>query len=70
MYEIWNIEIDVCAMFKVKYEVNKVHSTIFSHQVGWFDGKGIDIHPWGLRIKPHKWRGCGQRWSIDHMYPT
>jgi hypothetical protein len=23
--------------------------TIFSNQVGWIDGKEIDIHPWGLR---------------------
>jgi len=31
-----------------------MHSIIFAHQVGWFDGKGVDIHPWGLRIKLHK----------------
>jgi hypothetical protein len=41
-------------MFKVKYGVNRMHFTIFSEQMGWFDGKGVDIHPWGLRIKPHK----------------
>jgi hypothetical protein len=29
-----------------------MHPTIFSHQVGWFDGKGVYINPWGLRIKP------------------
>jgi hypothetical protein len=33
-------------MFKIKYGVNKMHLIIFSHQVGWFDGKGVDIHPW------------------------
>jgi hypothetical protein len=37
-----------------------MHSNMFSHQVGWFDGKGIDIHLWGLKIKPHKWPSCGQ----------
>ncbi len=42
---ICNIEIDVCEMFKVKYGLNRMHSFIVSHQVGWFDGKGIDIHP-------------------------
>jgi hypothetical protein len=49
-------------MFKVKYGLNIIHSTIFAHQVKWlwFDGKGIDIHPWGLRIKPHKLLTCGQ----------
>ncbi len=40
-------EIDVCAMFTIKYGLNIMHSTIFSYQVGWFDGKGVDIHPWG-----------------------
>jgi hypothetical protein len=48
-------------MFKVKYGLNKMHSTILAHQVGWFDEKIIDIHPWGLRIKPHNLRSCGQR---------
>jgi hypothetical protein len=40
-------------MFKIKYRLNRMHPTIFSHQVGWFDGKGFDIHPWGIQIKPH-----------------
>jgi hypothetical protein len=29
--KIWNIEIDVCAMFKVKYELNIMHSTTSTH---------------------------------------
>jgi hypothetical protein len=68
--KLWNIEIDVCAMFKIKYGVNKMHSITFSHHVGWFDGKGVDIHSWGLRIKPHKWHNCGQWWYVDRIYPT
>jgi len=68
--KIWNIEIDVCAMFKVKYALNKMHFTILVHQVGWFDGKWVDMHPWGLRIKPHKLHSCGQWWYVDYMYPT
>jgi hypothetical protein len=35
----------------IKHTINKLHPTIFSHQVGWFDGKGVDICPWGLRLK-------------------
>jgi len=31
-------------MFKIKYEVNKMHPTIFLHQAGWFDGKEVHIH--------------------------
>jgi hypothetical protein len=44
--KIWNIEIDVCAMFKVKHGLNKMHFTIFAHEVGWFYDKGVDNHPW------------------------
>jgi hypothetical protein len=68
--KIWNIEINVCVMSKVKYGLNKMHSTIFAHQMGWLDGKGIDIYPWGLTIKPHKlcnifdaWTSHGQTWT-------
>jgi hypothetical protein len=52
--KIWNIEIDVYAIFKIKYGVNRKHLIIFLHQVKWFDDKLVDIHVWGLRIKPHK----------------
>jgi len=44
-----HIEIDVCEMFKIKYGLNRMHSFTFSHQVGQFDGKGINIHPWGSK---------------------
>jgi len=36
-------EIDVSAMFTIKYGVNIMHSTIFSCQVGWFDGKRVGV---------------------------
>jgi hypothetical protein len=52
--KICNIEIDVCVMFKIKYGINRMHLTIFLHKVRWFDGKVVDIHAWGLRIKPHE----------------
>jgi hypothetical protein len=41
-------------MFKVEYGVNRMHPMTFSHKLGWFDGKGVDIHPCGIKIKPHK----------------
>ncbi len=39
------MNVDVYAMFKIKYRANKMYPTIFLHQVGWFDGKGVHIHP-------------------------
>jgi hypothetical protein len=42
-----------------------MHLIMFSHQVGWFDGKRIDIHPWGQRMKSHKWHSCGQQLYVD-----
>jgi hypothetical protein len=35
-------------MFKIQIWLNKIHPTIFSPQMGWFDNKGVDIHPWAL----------------------
>jgi hypothetical protein len=28
--------------------------------VGWLDGKGVELHPWGPKIKLHKWH---ELWS-------
>jgi hypothetical protein len=57
-------------MFKVKCGLNRMQSIIFVHQMGWFDGKRVDIRTWGLNVKPHKLHSCGQQWYVDHMYPT
>jgi len=57
-------------MFKIKYGINKMHCTIFSHEVGWFDGKRIHIHLWGLNIKPHNRHFCDQQWYVSQVYPT
>ncbi len=57
-------------MFKIKYEIKKMYPIIFSNQVGWINGKEIDIHPWGLRIKLHNWYSCGQRLYVDHILLT
>jgi hypothetical protein len=38
-------------MFKVKYELNRMHSIVFAHQIGWFHGKGVDTHPWGSKYQ-------------------
>jgi hypothetical protein len=35
----------------MKYDLNKIKIT---HQVEWLGGKGVEFHPWCLRIKLHK----------------
>jgi len=57
-------------MFQIKYGLNRMHSTIFSYHMGWFSGKGVDIHPWGPRVKLHKLHSCGQQWYADCMHLT
>jgi hypothetical protein len=38
-------------MFKIQYKLNRMHSTTFSHQVGWFDGKEVNIYTWGFKYQ-------------------
>jgi hypothetical protein len=57
-------------MFKIRYGLNKMHCITFSHQVGWFDSKGVHIHPWGLKIKSHNRYCCGQQWHVGQIYLT
>jgi hypothetical protein len=47
-------------MFKVKYGLNKMQSITIANQMRLFDCKGIDIYPWGLRMKLHKLHNYGQ----------
>jgi hypothetical protein len=43
--KILNIKTDFCAMFKIKYGLNRMHSIISLHHGGWFDGKRVVMHP-------------------------
>jgi len=31
-----------------------MHITSLPQQMEWLGGRGIDLHPWGSRINPHK----------------
>jgi hypothetical protein len=33
----------------MKYGLNKINIILFTQQVGWLDGKGIQFHPWGSK---------------------
>ncbi len=39
----------------MKYGLNKINIRLFTQQVGWLGGKKVEFHPWGPRIKLHKW---------------
>jgi hypothetical protein len=30
----------------MKYGVNKINTNLFTQQMGWLSGKGIQFHPW------------------------
>jgi hypothetical protein len=38
----------------MKYGLNKINIILFTQQMGWLGGKGVEFHPWGLRIKFYK----------------
>jgi hypothetical protein len=38
----------------MKYGLNKIKNNLFTQQVGWLDGKGVELHLRCLRIKFHK----------------
>jgi hypothetical protein len=33
----------------MKYGLNIISTKLFTQQVGWFGGKGVDFHPWGFK---------------------
>jgi len=38
----------------MKYGLNIIKIKLFTQQVEWLNGEGIELHPWGSRIKLHK----------------
>jgi hypothetical protein len=39
----------------MKYGLNRMNTKLFTQQVGWCGGNWVEFHPWGPRIKLHKW---------------
>ncbi len=44
----------------MKCGLNRIKNKLFTQQMGWFDGKKVELHPWGPKIKLHKWHSL---WS-------
>jgi hypothetical protein len=38
----------------MKYGLNKINTKLFTQQMGWLGGKGIEFHSQGARIKLQK----------------
>jgi hypothetical protein len=38
----------------MKYSLNKISIKLWTQQVGWLGGQGVELHPWGPRINFHK----------------
>jgi hypothetical protein len=49
-----------------------MHIPILSQHVGWFGGKGNDLHPWGLKISSYNDMGCvvNARILTEYSLPT
>jgi len=54
------IKFEMLCDVKMKYGLNKTNIKLFTPQLGWFNGKKIELHPWDTRIKFHKWHSL---WS-------
>jgi hypothetical protein len=49
----------------MKYGFSRINIKLFTQQVRWLGGKKVEFHPWGRKIKLHKWHAFGQHWNID-----
>jgi hypothetical protein len=42
--KIWIIKFEFLCNVEMKYGLNIINTKLFTQQVGWFGGKGIDFH--------------------------
>ncbi len=47
--KMWIIKFEVFCNIEMKYGLNIISTKLFTQQVGWFGGKGVDFHPWGFK---------------------
>jgi hypothetical protein len=51
----------------MKCGLNRIKIKLFTQQMGWLDGKEVELHPWGPNIKFHKWYSL---WSTLECWPN
>jgi hypothetical protein len=51
----WIIKFEILWNVQMKYGLNIIIMILFTQQVGRLGGKGVELYPWGPRIKLHKW---------------
>ncbi len=44
--KIWIIKFEDLCNVSMKYGINKIKIRLFTQQVGWLGGKGVELHPW------------------------
>jgi hypothetical protein len=57
---IWMIKFEVFCNVQMKYGLNRINTKVFTQQVGWFGGKGIELHSWGPKSNFTNDICCGQ----------
>jgi hypothetical protein len=50
----------------MKYGLYRIHIKLFTPQLGWLGAKRIELFPWDMRIKFHKWHSL---WSTLEYWP-
>jgi hypothetical protein len=54
----------------MKYGLSKINIRLFTQQVGWLGGKGVELYPWGPRINFTLDIRYGQHWNNYQMFYT
>jgi hypothetical protein len=49
----------------MKYGLNRINIRLFTQQVGWFNGKGFELHPLDSKIYVNKWHSL---WSTSKYW--
>jgi len=55
----------------MKYGPNKINIRLFTKEMGWVCGKGIELNPLGSNIEFHKWYSfVNAEILIEYSLPT
>jgi hypothetical protein len=52
----------------MKYGLNRINIILFTQQVRWLDGKGVEFHYWVQGLNFTNDNHCGQQWNINWIF--